>query len=54
MEIDTEKVRSDAQSGTGADWQPDIAPSDEELQARALMQQRYGRKSDGGQRERPE
>jgi hypothetical protein len=35
-------------------WFPEIPPSDEELQARALMQERYGRKSDGGERERPE
>jgi hypothetical protein len=55
METDDrdQKARRDSQSGTGGDWQPDISPSDEELQARALMQQRYGRKSDGGERERP-
>jgi len=52
MEMDRDqKIRPD---GMGTDWQPDIGPSDEELKARELMQERYGRKSDGGQRERPE
>ena len=49
--METHRDKKPRPDGTGTDWQPDISPSDEELQARALMQERYGRKSDGGQRE---
>jgi hypothetical protein len=39
-------IRQSPDGDIGGRWEPDVPPSDEELQARALMAARYGRTSE--------